>query len=490
MNDILFLLPEIYLAFTLALVIASEVAYHGEPRRLITGLALLGLGGAFIQTLLAFRVAPVLVLDQALSMDGLSLFFKLFFILLGALTLLAARSSRELSEVNRPEFSALIIGCTLAMSIAVSATDVLVIFLSIQVLNILGFLLAGFSKRSIRSTEAAVKQLAFGAVSGLLFLFAIAMLFASTGSVSLLDLHRQLVQAPLPNQAALVVFVLIFLSLGFQMATFPMSLSAPDVIEGSPTPVSGYLAIAPRVAGAAVAVRLLLVLFAQPNLEPGRWQILGGVDWPRIVGLIAGLTMVSGALLALRQTSAKRLVAYLAVVESGFLLLGLLVLDQVGVGALLYSCLMQLFALTGAFLVLSHFWDELGTDRLSELKRLPRQAVPEAVALVLFLASLVGLPPLPGFIGKFALVGVALQHQWSFLAVLAVLAMAISVIALSRLAYGLMGDLRALPSQPASLDSRPRRIFLGALFIPMFLLGIFAEPLLAWVTRSIRFILW
>jgi NADH:ubiquinone oxidoreductase subunit 2 (subunit N) len=87
-------------------------------------------------------------------------------------------------------------------------------------------------------------------------------------------------------------------------------------------------------------------------------------------------------------------------------------------------------------------------------------------------------------------VGVALQHQWSFLAVLAVLAMAISVIALSRLAYGLMGDLRALPSQPASVDSRPRRIFLGALFIPMFLLGIFAEPLLAWVTRSIRFILW
>jgi NADH-quinone oxidoreductase subunit N len=490
MSDLLLLLPEIYLAITLVFIIASEVAYHGEPMRLTTGMAVLGLSGAFIQTLLTFRAAPAQALGHALSVDGLSLFFKLFFTLLGALAILAARETREMSKGNWTEFCALVVGSCLAMCIASSATDVLLAFLALQFLNVLGFLLAGFSKSSLRSTEAAIKHLTFGAVSAFLFLFAVAILFASTGTISIHEMHQLLVQNPLPREAALVVFMLLLLSLGFQMAAFPMSLASPDVIEGAPTPVSGFLSLAPRVAGFAVAIRFILVIFAQPALNPGQWQVLGVLDWPKIAGLIAGLTMVSGALLALRQTSAKRLVAYLAVAESGFLLMGLLVLDQVGVAALLFNCLVQLFALIGSFTVLSHIHDEIKSDRLADLKGLSLQAVPESIALILFLSCLVGLPPLPGFVGKFTLVGAAIRHHWNALAALAILSSALATVGLARLAYSLVGDLRQLRVGALGAAVQPRRVFLAALFVPMVLVGIFAEPLLVWAAQSLRFILW
>ncbi len=490
MSDLLLLLPEIYLALTLVLIIASEVAYHGEPVRLTGAMALMGLSGAFIQTLLTFRAAPAQLLGQALSVDGLSLFFKLFATLLGALTIISARDTREMPRSSRPEFCALIVGASLAMCVASSATDVLLAFLSLQFLNLLSVLLAGFSKSSVRSTEAAVKHLAFSAVSGFLFLFAVAILFASTSTVNILEMHRLLTANPLPREGALVVFMLLLMSLGFQMSAFPMSLSAPDVIEGAPTPVSGFLSIAPRVAGFAVAIRFLLVLFAQPALSPGQWEVLGNLDWPRIAGLMAGMTMLFGSLLALRQTGAKRLVAYLAVAESGFLLMGLLVLDQVGVGALLFNCMVQLFALIGAFTVLSYIQDELRSDRLADLKGLHHRAVPESIALILFLSCLIGLPPLPGFIGKFALVGAAIRHHWYFLAGFAILSIALATFGLARLAYSLVGDLRDFRLAGPVAALQPRRIFLAALFVPLVLVGIFAEPLLAWAVQSLRFILW
>jgi NADH-quinone oxidoreductase subunit N len=490
MKDVVLLLPEIFLAVTVAGIVISEVGYHGERTRLLTATALVGLAGALVQTLLTYEAGATLALDGTLAIDGFSLFFKLFFVLLATLAVLTSLDGREIGEERRAEYCALVIAAALAMCFAAASADLLLAFLSLQAMNVIGYFLAAYGKREARSTEAAVKHLAFGAISGAFFLYGAAILYASTHSLNIYEMHKALTASPLPDSTALVVFMLMFLSFAFQFGAFPMHLWTPDVLEGAPTPVSAFLSVGTRAAGFAFALRFLIIVFAQPALAPGQWQVLGEVDWPGVVALVAGLTMAIGALLAYRQEGSKRLVAYLVVAQTGFLLLGLLVLDEVGIAALLYNLVVELFALMGAYHVLSTFQDEIGSDRLEDLKGLLGRAVPECIGLVLFLTCLVGVPPLPGFLGKFTLVGVAIRHEWYFLAALAIGASTLGMVAVARLAYSLVGEFRR-PAVAAPIVPAPaRRIVLGALFVPLVLVGVFAELVLGWAGQSLRFILW
>jgi NADH-quinone oxidoreductase subunit N len=463
MKEFILLLPEFFLAVTLAGLVFAEVGYHGERTRLISATALLGLGGAFIQTILTYQYGATQIFGKVLSIDGFSLFFKLFFIFLASLAILTSMSAKEIRADKRAEYCALIVASALAMCLAASASDLLLAFLALQFLNVLGYFLSAFGKSSVLSTEAAVKHLVFGVVSGVLLLYGVAILFSATHAINIYDMHKVLVSTPLSRETGLVVFTLILLSLCFQFAAFPMHLWAPDVLEGAPTPVSAFLAIGSRAVGFAVAVRLLLVVFAQPAMAQGQWQVLGGLDWPKVAALVSGVTMTIGALLAFRQTGAKRMVAYLVISQTGFLLLGLLVLDEVGVAALLYNLVVELFAIMGVFFVLSFLFDELRSDRLDALKGMMARAVPECIALVLFLACLIGLPPLPGFI--------------------------VATVAVGRLSFSLIGDFRKASASPVPHDTS-RRIFLVMLFVPMLLVGLFADVVLGWAGQSLRFILW
>ncbi|MBC7691261.1 MAG: NADH-quinone oxidoreductase subunit N [Methylotenera sp.] len=493
MKDFVFLLPEIFLTLTVAGIILSEVGYHGEKLRLITWIALTGLVGAFIQTLLTYPYGASQLFSNAIVVDGFSLFFKLFFITLAMLSVLTSARSREIPKDKRAEFTALILGSTIAMCLIASAADLLLAFLCLQFLNGMSYILSAQRKLSVLSTEASFKHLAFGAVSAALLLYGVALLFAGTQSLNIYEMHRILSTTGLPNETALVVFILVFMALSFQFAAFPMHLWAPDVLEGAPTPVSAFISVGTRAAGFAFALRLIIVVFAQPALAQGEWQVLGHVDWTRIVALVSGITMVVGSLLAFRQNGAKRLVAYLVVAQSGYLLMGLLVLDEVGLSALLFNLVVELFALMGIFYILSFLFDEVGSDQLSALKGTLRRAVPECVALILFLACLVGIPPLPGFIGKFTLIGAAIRHEWNFLAALAILSSAIGAVAIARLAYSLVGDFKTQienPTSTAIITGGGHRALLVGLLLPMILLAVFAETVLSWAGQSIQFILW
>jgi NADH-quinone oxidoreductase subunit N len=489
MKELVLLLPEIFLAVTLVGILAGEVTYHGERTRLIAATALLGLAGALIQSILTYRYGASQILNHAVSIDGLSLYFKIFFIVLAGYAIVASLHSREIDDGARSEYMALVIACTLAMSLVAAASDLLLAFVSLQCLNVLSYFLSAYGKQSFRSTEAAIKQLVFGAVAGALLLYGMALLFVSTHSLNIYEMHRTLAATPLGRETGLVAFVLIFLALAAQIAAFPMHLWAPDVLEGAPTPVSSFLSVGSRTAGFALGLRLLFVIFAEQAKAPGQYQVLGELDWTPIVALISGLSIAAGSLLAYRQTGAKRMLAYLLIAESGFLLLGVLVLDEVGIAALLYNLAVDMFALTGAYFTLGYLIDQVRSDRLEDLRGVMGRAVPECVALVLFLVCLVGLPPLPGFIGKFALLGAAIRHQWHFLAVVGYLAMALSTAAVARLAFSLIGEFPKSVGQP--LPARvSQRVFLAALLAPMALVGLFAEQVLGWAGQSLRFILW
>jgi NADH:ubiquinone oxidoreductase subunit 2 (subunit N) len=224
-------------------------------------------------------------------------------------------------------------------------------------------------------------------------------------------------------------------------------------------------------------------------LDAGRWQVLGTLNWPTILALISGLSMLVGSLLAYRQTGAKRLVSCLVITQSGFMLLGVLVLDQVGVAALLYNLVVEVFALIGTFYVLSFFCEELGSDRLADLKGMLVRAIPECICLVLFLLCLVGIPPMPGFISKFTLIGAAVRHHWLALAALGVFSLTLSSVAIAKLSFNLIGDLSAPWKAPVVVDPR-RRMFLVLLVVPMVLAGVFANQVLTWAGMSLGFIFW
>ncbi|MGZ3697371.1 MAG: NADH-quinone oxidoreductase subunit N, partial [Bdellovibrionota bacterium] len=424
------------------------------------------------------------------AIDGLSLFFKLLFIAGAAFAVAGCAQSKEIPPDRRTEYCALIVASTLAMSLVASATDCLLAFLALQFMNVLGSVLAGYGKREVLSTEAAVKFMAFGVLSAALFLYGLAILFAATHTLNMTEMHKVLLVTPLSREMMLVAFLLIFLSLSFQFSAFPMYLWAPDVLEGAPTPVSAFLGFGPRAAGFALAIRMFIVIFAQPTLTgQGQWQTLGSVDWTNIVAVVAGLTMALGSLMAFRQNGAKRLLACLVVAETGFLLLGLLVLDEVGIASLLYHLVTELFAISGSYFVLSFFFDELHSDRLEDLRGMLKRAVPECICLILFLLCLVGVPPLPGFIGKFALIGSAVRHQRPVLALIAILSIAISAAAVAKLSFSLVGDFRKSPGAMIAPNGT-RNLFLMSLVVPMFLTGVFANFVLNWAGRSLGFILW
>ncbi|MDR3607467.1 MAG: NADH-quinone oxidoreductase subunit N [Oligoflexia bacterium] len=490
MREFVLILPEVILAVTLAFVVVAELTYHGEQLRFVTVSTLLGLVAAFVQTFTTYRHVPVAVFSGAVSIDGVSLFFKLLSIALAGLSIVAASHSEEIPPGRRTEFSALVLAATLAMCLAASASDMLLIFLSLQLLNIVVFFIAGYGKRSLFSIEAGVKYLIFSGVAGVLLLYGLAVLFSITHSLNIYEAHRAFMVASVPRTQVLIIFMLIFLSLGSQVAGFPMYLWAPDVLEGAPTPASGFIVVATRMTGFAIAIRFLIGVFAQSSLTNGNWEIVGDFNWPTIVAVVSGITMLVGSFLALRQNRAKRMVGCLAITQSGFLLLGILVLDQVGVAALLYNLVIELFAFVGIFYILSYFYEQLHSDNLNDLRGMLNQSVPECICLVLFLLCLVGMPPAPGFIGKFTLIGAIVRHQWWGLATLAILSSALSTVAIARLAFHLIGDATLLKKFQSESRSFERKAFLVVLLVPMLLAGLFANSVLNWAGKSLSYILW
>jgi NADH-quinone oxidoreductase subunit N len=502
------ILPEAILAMTLVFAVIAETTYHGEQNRLVTLSILLGLVAAFVETLVSYRFGPVDIFGGALSIDGPSLFFKLLFILLAGLSIVTVSHTDEIPPARRTEFSALVLAATLAMCLAAAASDMLLIFLSLQLLNAVIFFLAGFGKRSLLSIEAGIKHLIFSGVAGVLLLYGFALLFSMTHSLNIHEAHRLLLGVAVSRTQFLIVFMLVFLALGFQVASFPMYLWAPDVLEGAPTPSAAFITVATRSAGFAVLIRFIIVIFAQPGLSGGHWEVFGEVDWPHIFAVVAGVTMVVGSFLAMRQSSAKRMVGCLAIVQTGFLMLGILVLDHVGVAALLYNLVIELFAFVGIFYILSFFFQVLRSDKLVDLRGMLNRAVPECICLVLFLLSLVGLPPSPGFIGKFTLVGAIVRHQWWGLAMVAILSSMLSTVAIARLAFHLIGadggeeaggDVANGPEKfqsvsfqlpPVIYRMNERRVFLVMLLVPLLLAGFFANHVLDWAGKSMGFILW
>ena len=490
MNTFISLLPEVILALTCVALIVAELTYHKEKIRTVLGIGLLGLSAALAEVLLLQSAVPVKFFDDMLVLDGVAIFFKLFSIVTAMLVLIVASQSKQIPEGRRTEFFVFTIGSCLSMCLVASSVHLMASFVALQMMNTIHFFVAAYSKDRAATTEAAVKYFIMSAFASVLYLFACAILFQHAQTLDLALVPVALTNQPLPPQAAVLVFVLFFLSISFYIGAFPMHFWMADTLEGAPTPSSVLLSLGVPAMGFVVALRWFLVFFQHPGM-PAPVPPFGAFAWAEWVAVASAATMLIGALMAFRQTSAKRMLAFLIVSHSGHLLMSLLSLNERGVGALLYSLLVDLFSLVGVFFVLSALSDRLQTDNLKKLQGSLARAVPEWACLLIFLACFLGFPPLPGFIGRMALIGAVHDQGWHLLTLVAVGSSVLAIASFAKLAYSLCGKFTdTAMSAPVQLTTSSQRLVLFSLLLPVVWLIVFADAIFQWAGESIQTILW
>ncbi len=484
-KELILFLPEVYLILAATGLILGEVGYHGERVRIILPTALISVFGSLVQLLFNYTAGPGRFGHANFINDGFSLFLKTLLLLTALIGLLADRKSQEVSLENRTEHAALILGITaLGMLVVSSANWIWIIFLMFS-LNVLGSLLLSLKKTDRKAIEASFKGNISAIYSLILTSLAVILFYSVTHEFDLYKIHTAIIEKGISSRIYSVGFSLILIGLGFFGTYFPSQLWAKDSYEGASLPATAFASCLFRITTFGILVRVVVVQFSRESQNPGFWIPINTLNWLPVLSVICGLTLLLSALYVFRQTATRKIFAGVLVLQSGFYLLGLLALDQIGFASILLGLATEIFMIGGLFATLSFFEDrrQKSDDEIS-LSR----SVPEGIALLFFLLCVIGLPPLPGFISKFTLISSAARHQWNGLALVALISFVLVGISAFRWVYPWVYGLRQ--RQMAFSISWTHRVLLLGLIFPLALFSVFAEPMLNWVSSSVAFPLW
>ena len=398
--------------------------------------------------------------------DSLSLFFKQVFIAAAFLvSLMSLRFTSSLTEF-RSEFFALLAFALVGMMMLGSSNDFLSLYIGLELMTLPLVVLTAFDKASGKSTEAGAKYLLLSAISSAVLLFGLSLLFGSAGSLTYSDVMPALA-ANAADPLVVIGAIMVLAGFSFKIAAVPFHMWSPDIYQGAPASVAAFLAVGSKAAGFAALIRLLL--FALPSSGPG---------FPLLVISLSVLSMVVGNLVALAQTSMKRLLAYSSIAHAGYMLLGLVAFSRAGIGALLFYIIVYLFANVGIFAAISAFGEAGGTDEIASLKGMWKRSPFMAASLLVCLLSLAGIPPAAGFMGKlYLLAEVAKQGRlW-----LAAVALVMSVVSIS---YYLL-VIKRLVMEKSEDESRLRvplahKAIMAVSVLVTVGMGVFPGPITAW----------
>lgn len=411
------LLPTLIVTGTAFLVLLADLFVEGPDR---DGLGWIGIAG-----MLVAAVASATMWNQhgdafagGFVVDNYALFFDLVFCLAASLTLLMSMDYLETIEVRSGEYYALILFATAGMMTMAAATDLIVLFLGLEVMSIAAYVLAGIWRRELRSSEAAVKYFLLGAFATGFTLFGIALFYGAFGTTALGPVSDGL--ASMSGEQRVYAFGgmgLLMIGFGFKVAAVPFHAWAPDVYEGSPTSVTALMAVGVKAAAFAAFARVFLHFFGSL-----------AVDWSGVLWIVAALTMTFGNVAALLQRNVKRMLAYSSIAHAGYILVGMVAAGSDGGAAVLYYLLAYAMMNLGAFAVVvalarkGEFHEEL-----DDFAGLGFQHPFLGATMSIFMLSLAGIPALAGFTGKLFLFSAAVKSGYVGLAVIAVLNSVLSV---------------------------------------------------------------
>lgn len=485
---VLVISPELVLFFTAILVLILDILFQQRRPKAITAATIFGMFGALVFTLLTFEHGAVELFSRSLMIDPVSQFFKVLLIFSGIMTVILTWMSAEIKMDEKAEMYVLVILATLAMCVLCSAVHFLVLFLAFEAAAIASYVLAAFKRTSGVSSEAGVKLFVHTALTSILLAFGIVLLYGLGKSFNIIDIRQQLATQTPSVTYLWVCFGLIFAAIAARMAVFPFHFLAPDVYEGSPSPVSAFFSVSTNVACTAVVFRLCIHIFSVKG--DGNWTHLVGFEWPQLIAGVAAVTMTLGNLAAIHQTNLKRLIGYSCIAQMGYILMGLAVLNHVGITAILFSLAAYSIMTMGTFFVIQMVTDQNQSEKISVLRGLVWKSPYEGVALCVFLLSLSGLPPLLGFVGKFYMLGVVVREKLYWLAIAGAVNWVIGLtyyLAMIRQVFASRGHRS---DDVAMAGGSIVYVTLASLMIPTLALGIYWDPLMNSITRFLGVVTW
>jgi NADH-quinone oxidoreductase subunit N len=481
-DSLRYFLPELTITATILLVILVHVVGKNRRSPAAALLSLVGTGTAILFALMTPAGGGMGLFEGMVVLDGFAAFFKVLTALATAIVIFMSIDCAELSGRTQAEYYIFLLSVLLGMFLLSSATDIVIVYLALELVSIPSYLLAGYLKGKRSSTEASMKYVVYGATASGVMIYGFSLLYGMTGSTQISEIGRVLTMGALPLPAMLAA-VMVTVGFGYKIAAVPFHMWSPDVYEGAPTPVTAFLSVGPKAAGFAILVRFFYTVFASPGDAGGMWK-LSSVDWTFLFAVMSAVTMTVGNLIAINQQNVKRLLAYSSIAHAGYMLMGFVLLTAAGLKAILFYLVVYLFMNLGAFYVVVLVENGSRGEDVSHFSGLGRRAPLAAVSMAVFLFALTGIPPFSGFIGKVYLFAEVI-HQGVYWLVL--VAGINSVVSLYYYARILKVMFLEDPTHTGEISvAFVPRVMLGILVVPTLLLGVYWEPVIRIAESSVR----
>ena len=468
------ILPEILILLLGILLLTVEPFWKEEQRR---NAGWLTAGGLLVSMLISLLFGmpgePTTTLGGMVRFDWLGFFFQQLFMFAGAATALLLMDNEKVG--HRGEAYLLLLASLIGMNLMAVSADLVMLYLAIETTSIPLYVLSGFMLADEKSTEAGFKYLLFGALTSTIMLYGFSLLFGFAGTTNIYELARMFQTGALSPAVAFGVLALILVGLGFKVSVVPFHFWAPDVYEGAPTPVAGFLSTASKAAGFAVVVRLFFAIFPDPNVDIAR-------GWAMTLAIIAAVTMTVGNLLALPQTNLKRLIAFSSVSHAGYALIGVVALSQLGAASVVFYLAAYILTNLLAFGIIMAFSRVTGLEDLKDYSGMSRRNPALALMMLAAFLSLAGMPPFGGFVAKVLVFAAGIQAGYVWLVIIGIINSMIGVYYyLNAMKYVY---LYRMPEQDEEKHpvpmTRPYAIALVVLAIGVILIGTVFAPWFSW----------
>ncbi|MBV6390811.1 MAG: NADH-quinone oxidoreductase subunit N [Anaerolineales bacterium] len=464
------ILPEILILTIGLLVLICEPFWKGEQKHNAGWLTAGGLLLAMIVSLLFGRPGqPTETLGGMIRFDGLGFFLKMLFMFAAAATALLLMDHDKAGK--RGEAYLLLLASLIGMNLMSSSADLVMLYLSIETASIPLYILSGFLVDDDRSTEAGFKYFLYGTLASTIMLYGFSLLFGFTGSTDLYAIAAALTSGAISPLLAFGVAGLVTVGLGFKVSIVPFHFWAPDVYEGAPTPVAGFLSTASKAAGFAVILRLFFVVF--PAFS---------ASWTMLFAILAAVSMTVGNLLALPQTNIKRLLAYSSISHAGYAMIGVVAFNQLGAASVVFYLAAYIATNLLAFGLVMAFSRIAGLEDIRDYAGLSRRSPLMGLMMLSAFLSLAGMPPFGGFVAKVFVFAAGIQANYVWLVVVGIINSIIGVYYYLNVLkfvylYRLPGEDE--DSHPIPL-TRPYKIVLVALVLGVIALGTVFAPFYNW----------
>jgi NADH-quinone oxidoreductase subunit N len=409
------ILPALVLSIFGIVVMAAEPFVREERKSALGWLAFAGTLAAMV-SLIPMESNRGQWYSNLWIVDDYDIFLNFVFLLIAAVTILTSIDFLRREDMNHPEFYALLLFATAGMLMMAASNELVMVFLGLEILSIATYVMAGFRRTDLKSNEAALKYFLLGSFSSAFFLYGVALIFGATGSTNLIAIADTLRSSEIQISLVSLSAALMLIALCFKVAVAPFHIWTPDVYEGAPTPVTGFMSVGPKAAGFAVLFRVFLTAF--PSIQD---------RWVSAIWLVAALTMVLGNVIAVVQLNIKRMLAYSSIAHAGYVAVAFASTSERGISAALFYLLAYSLMNLGAFAtvaILSRREDKL--VNLTDYAGLGTKRPGLAAVLSLFMLSLAGVPGTAGFAGKFFIFRAAVESRLVWLAIIGVISTVVS----------------------------------------------------------------